>query len=404
MPEATEPTSEEALQTTVPESGTTKSTDVALASLNQEARMTQHESAMQSAAGFAHWWRIAKMFAASSFIPDHFRNKPGDCLIAIEMANRMGEDPLMLMQQSFMVSGRPGWSTQFMIARANTRAGFKSKIRWRIEELEPARLDGQGRATDNPMAGYENIRVVAYSTDQHGEVIEGEVDTHMAIGENWIKNNKYQTMFRHMMRWRAAAFLIRLYAPEVMMGMLTTEEMATLPVTDRPAQPLALMIGSGAVELPNFEKGSELIGSDEILRLRQVIKAGKWDEERALSVVGHDGDLESLPSDRVEEFEALVRIEPAPEDKSDDGQVVGVEAKATEPKDSKKGEKAAPKKMTAAKVASLRRQAQELGGMDETTLDAFCVAKFDGKKLADLTTDHEAEVLKEIRRRADSKK
>lgn len=48
----------------------------------------------------------------------------------------------------------------------------------------------------------------------------------MAKAEGWLDKagSKWKTMPELMMRYRAAAFFGRLYAPEITMGMHTTEE------------------------------------------------------------------------------------------------------------------------------------------------------------------------------------
>ncbi|MGH6740022.1 MAG: hypothetical protein ACREDY_13500, partial [Bradyrhizobium sp.] len=42
--------------------------------------------------------RVAKLFSESQLVPEHLRGKVADCFIALHMAERMGEDPLMIMQ------------------------------------------------------------------------------------------------------------------------------------------------------------------------------------------------------------------------------------------------------------------------------------------------------------------
>jgi len=70
---------------------------------------------------------------------------------------------------------------------------------------------------------------VAYckSTDT-GEPIEGpEISIGMANAEGWLSKNgsKWQTMPELMLRYRAAAFFARLYAPDITLGMQTSEEL-----------------------------------------------------------------------------------------------------------------------------------------------------------------------------------
>jgi hypothetical protein len=50
-------------------------------------------------------------------------------VIAINMAQRMQADPLMVMQNLYIVHGKPGWSAQFLISTFNTSGRF-SAIRY----------------------------------------------------------------------------------------------------------------------------------------------------------------------------------------------------------------------------------------------------------------------------------
>ena len=193
--------------------------------IKNERALTEFSSPFASTAAYRHFMTVAEIFADSVFVPAHFKGKPGECLIAIDIARRMGEGELMVMQQMFVVKGNPGFKTKFMIARANRMAGFKSTIKWRKEVLgEPLTVKADKGSYLIP-----NMSVTAYAVDRFGEVIEASVDSTMAIAEGWTENAKYRSMPEHMFRWRSASFLINLYAPEVMMGMETIEELETMP-------------------------------------------------------------------------------------------------------------------------------------------------------------------------------
>ena len=156
---------------------------------------------------FEHAQRVAKVFAESALVPTHFQNKLANCLIALNIADRMGEDPLTVMQNLAIVSGKPCWQTQYMIARANKSGVFASRITWKSA--------GQGA----------DLAVTASAAlADSGEVVSVAVSMMMAKADGWTKNAKYTTMPEHMLRWRSAAMLIRLYAPEVMLGIQSTEE------------------------------------------------------------------------------------------------------------------------------------------------------------------------------------
>jgi len=53
------------------------------------------------------------------------------------------------------------------------------------------------------------------------------VSIEMAKAEGWFQKNgsKWQTMPEQMLRYRAASFFGKLYAPEILMGMSTSDEL-----------------------------------------------------------------------------------------------------------------------------------------------------------------------------------
>jgi len=158
-------------------------------------------------AHFEHSQRVAKMFAASELVPPHLRGKMADCLIAYAIAKRTREEPLVVLQNIYFVSGRAGWSATYMIAKANRSGVFARRINWRVE--------GEGK----------NLRVTAFATlADSGEPVEATASMAMAEAEGWTKNPKYRTMPDQMLRYRSATMLIRLFAPEVMMGLPVADE------------------------------------------------------------------------------------------------------------------------------------------------------------------------------------
>ena len=84
-----------------------------------------------SGESFQLLWRMSSMFAQTSLVPEHFKNNPGNCAIAINMANRMKADPLMVMQNMFVVYGNPAWSSKFLIATFN-QCGRYSSIKYKM--------------------------------------------------------------------------------------------------------------------------------------------------------------------------------------------------------------------------------------------------------------------------------
>jgi len=154
--------------------------------------------------------RWANAFASSQLVPGHLRGKPADCLIAMLMARELGDSPLMVMQSIYVVSGKAGWSATYMIARANRSGVFKGRITWETT--------GAGKDM--------TVKARAMLADTL-ETVSATTSMQMATAEGWTKNQKYQTMPELMLRYRAATMLIRLYCPEVMLGMHTADELET---------------------------------------------------------------------------------------------------------------------------------------------------------------------------------
>ena len=159
---------------------------------------------------FEHAQRVCKALSSSNMIPEPFQGNIPNTLIALNYAHRMGIDPFMLMQRMYIIHGKPAIETQLQIALFN-KSGRFSTLKYKIS--------GSG----------DTQQCIAYATDLHtNEEIEGPpVSIAMAKAEGWYskKGSKWQTLPELMLRYRAAAFFIRLYAPESTMGLYTADEL-----------------------------------------------------------------------------------------------------------------------------------------------------------------------------------
>ena len=54
-------------------------------------------------------FRMANMISKSGLVPDSYKNSPENCLIAIDLGNRMGMSPMAVMQNLYIVKGKPAW-------------------------------------------------------------------------------------------------------------------------------------------------------------------------------------------------------------------------------------------------------------------------------------------------------
>jgi hypothetical protein len=155
--------------------------------------------------------REAKAHAASSMVPKAYQDNIPNVLIAMDVAGRIGASVFAVMQNLDIIHGNPSWRATFLIGTVNACGRF-TPIRFRFEGKE----------------GTASWGCRAVATDREsGELCEGTLVTiKMANDEGWSSKpgSKWKTMPEQMLRYRAAAFWTRVYAPELSLGMRTSDE------------------------------------------------------------------------------------------------------------------------------------------------------------------------------------
>lgn len=161
--------------------------------------------------GFELAQRAAKLLAASSLVPKEYQGNLPNCVIALNMASRVGADPLMVMQNLVVVHGKPTWSAQFLIATVNTCGDF-SKLRY--EFFGEKGTDEWG------------CRAWAIEKATGEKLVGADVTVAIAKSEGWYGKNgsKWKTMPQQMLIYRAGSWWTRAYAPELSMGLQTSDE------------------------------------------------------------------------------------------------------------------------------------------------------------------------------------
>lgn len=184
--------------------------------------------------------RMAQMYTQSTIVPEAYKGNVGNCVIALDMAMRMNINPLMVMQNLYIVKGNPSWSSKFLIATINM-SGKYSALRYRKRNLgkvgkvkyNETVWDAVNKRNTLVVKEFDgtaidNIECVAYATElASGEVLESDpITIETAIKEGWYtkSGSKWVTMPSLMLTYRAAAFWQRMYCPEISMGFLTKEE------------------------------------------------------------------------------------------------------------------------------------------------------------------------------------
>jgi len=182
-----------------------------------------------SPSGFELAQRIAKSLASSTLVPKIYQGQEGlaNCLIALEIANRIKISPMVVMQNMVPINGRPSWSSQYLIATVNACGRF-SPLRYIFDN------------EDGPTSCYCEAKDLT-----SGEVLRGEkITIAMAKAEGWYSRNgsKWQTMPGQMLRFRAASWWQRVYCPELSLGLPTQEEaidVEAVTVAEIPAAAIA---------------------------------------------------------------------------------------------------------------------------------------------------------------------
>jgi hypothetical protein len=170
--------------------------------------------------GFQMMQRVAKALSMSTLVPKQYQQNIPNCIVALNMANRIGADPLMVMQNLYVVHGNPSWSSQFLIATFNSCGRFSS-----------IRYQWVGTKGNDDWGCYASA--VELSS---GEVLQGAVVTmELAKKEGWVdkSGSKWKTMPQQMLMYRSAAWFVRAYAPELAMGLHTVEESADIEETPK---------------------------------------------------------------------------------------------------------------------------------------------------------------------------
>lgn len=201
-------------------------------------------------------YKVASLLSKSDLIPQTFQKRTENCMIALEMSQRIGASPLMVMQNLYIVHGKPAWSSQFLVACVNASKKFS-----------PLRYKMTGKKGD------DSYGCIAWAKDASGETLESpEVTIGMAKKEGWFSKNgsKWQTMPELMLRYRCATLFARLYAPELTMGIHTEEEVIDVQPIVTEARPSRFEQDSKAAKV-EYQQETPKAEPSDVEKLQSLI-------------------------------------------------------------------------------------------------------------------------------------
>ena len=155
-------------------------------------------------------YQMAKGLSQSTLVPQQFQNNPANCLIALEQSNRLNISPMAVMQNLYIVQGKPSFSSSFIIGLINASGKYDMELQFDEEEK-----DGKPYAC-------------TCWTEKDGRKVAGiKITMDMAEKEGWSKKNgsKWVTIPQVMLRYRAASFFARMNCPELSIGLYSKEEL-----------------------------------------------------------------------------------------------------------------------------------------------------------------------------------
>ena len=198
--------------------------------------------------------QMSKALAESTIVPQQYQKNWSNCLIAIEQAQRLKVSPMMVMQNLYVIQGRPSWSSSFLIAAINNSNKYDTELQF--EETK----DKNGKP----------YSCLAFAL-KNGRRVEGmEITMDMAQAEGWLNKNgsKWKTMPQLMLRYRAASFFARLNCPEITLGLYTKDEILDgdfkeYPLTEDVKAQMKMDVENLASRVPFEEETVESVRVDE---------------------------------------------------------------------------------------------------------------------------------------------
>ena len=165
-------------------------------------------------------WKMAEQLATSDIIPDTYKNKPQNVIIALGLANQMGMDAFTVMQNLAIIKGKTSWSGSFCKTLIERTGKYRN--------LELNYVGEKGKDSYGCYLSAERV--------SDGKIVNGPTVTMgMAKAEGWTSNKKWTNLTDLMLGYRCQSFFCRLYTPEAMNGIYTSEEIEDItPVREQP--------------------------------------------------------------------------------------------------------------------------------------------------------------------------
>lgn len=153
--------------------------------------------------------RVAALMSKSQLVPDHLRNNLSDCFLVAAQAIRWNMDPFAVAQHTYVVKGKLGYEGKLIAAMINTHRRVDGGLHYRYSGA------GQQRSiiVSGSLRGDSKVREVEGSfASWHTKGKEG------AVSDQWLRDPDQMLAYRGARQWA------RRYMPEVVLGVLSDDE------------------------------------------------------------------------------------------------------------------------------------------------------------------------------------
>lgn len=179
--------------------------------------------------------KVAKVYAASSFLPSAWRKLPeserlANLIIIINRAAALKCDPLLLLQNLNIIAGQMCWKSTFLLQLLMANGWVGAKYEMTGDPTSPDfwehNFNGCTFSAINPATGEREMGT--------------KITVAMIKGEGWLdrEGSKWRTMPEQMLKYRAVAFFARSNAPAVMGGFMAQDEIEDMVAQERAPAPM----------------------------------------------------------------------------------------------------------------------------------------------------------------------
>lgn len=198
--------------------------------------------------------RFGKMLADSEFAPKDFRGKPASCVLAVQHGAEIGFGPMQAIQCIAVINGRPSIWGDAALALV-----MASPVCEYVYETVEGDGDSMVAICEAKRKGYPKTTTARFSV----------ADAKKA--GLWGKSGPWQSYSRRMLQLRARGFALRDAFPDVLKGLITSEE--AQDYANNPESPPVVVTQPARTETPQTEPTPEPVKAATDADIQKAKKA-----------------------------------------------------------------------------------------------------------------------------------